>query len=220
MDAAGSVIDPSAARMIARASGGDARRALSILELAVAGDDHVPDRIDEETIAPCLGSNTVVFDRAGDAHYDTISAFIKSMRRSDVDGTLFWLARMLHAGEDPRFVARRIAIFASEDVGQADPTALGVAAAAWDVVERVGMPEGQLGLAQAAIHMATAPKSRATAEAIWNAMADAENHLDVRVPDSLRPDATRTERPNEESDPSESIPVYYRPDHRDRSVDR
>ena len=113
----------------------------------------------------------MVHDRAGDGHYDTISAFIKSMRGSDPDAAVYWLAKMLHAGEAPRFIARRIAILASEDIGQADPEAIQVAAAAWQLVERIGMPEAQLTLAQAAIHMAMAPKSPATSEALATAAA-------------------------------------------------
>ena len=200
-------ISPEAIELVARVSGGDARRALSILEVAGHRAISNGDRIEADDVTNCLGSTAILFDRAGDAHYDTISAFIKSMRRSDPDGALFWLARMLHAGEDPRFIARRIAIFASEDVGQADPSALGVAAAAWQVVERIGMPEGQLTLAQAAIHMAQAPKSRATAEAIWSAMADVENHLDRAVPDSLKPHAKRNDQ-SAEGDASAPTPRY------------
>lgn len=213
LDAPGLVPTEEAMETIARACGGDARRALSMLEVAVRGLEEPRTRLEASDVSKSIGSTSVVFDRSGDAHYDTISALIKSMRRSDVDGALFWLSRMLHAGEDPRFIARRIAIFASEDVGQADPTALGVAAAAWDVVERVGMPEGQLTLAQATIHMAKAPKSRATAEAIWNAMADVENHLDRPVPEDLRPRAIRTDRSDvDRIDPPMSVPVYYRDD--------
>ena len=209
LDAPSVEISPEAVELVARVSGGDARRALSILEIAVHRASTNEGRIDVEDVSTCLGSTGPVFDRAGDAHYDTISAFIKSMRRSDADGTLFWLARMLHAGEDPRFIARRIAIFASEDVGQSDPSALGVAAAAWEVVERVGMPEGQLTLAQAAIHMALAPKSRATAEAIWSAMADVENHLDRAVPASLRPHAHRGDPPETDAKAIPTTPNYY-----------
>jgi len=115
-----------------------------------------------------------------------ISAFTKSMRGSDPDAAVYWLARMLEAGEDPRFIARRIAILASEDVGNADPEALRVAAAAWEITERVGMPECQLTLAQAAIYMACAPKSNASAKAIWSAMSAAREGRTIEVPISLR----------------------------------
>jgi putative ATPase len=126
-----------------------------------------------------------VYDRAGDQHYDTISAFIKSMRGSDPDAAIYWLAKMLHAGEDPRFIARRIAIFASEDIGNADPEAIQVAEAAWQLVERIGMPECQLTLAQATIHMAAAPKSGASSQAIWAAMGEVREGRTHPVPKVL-----------------------------------
>ncbi|MDB5173447.1 MAG: family ATPase, partial [Phycisphaerales bacterium] len=128
----------------------------------------------------------IVYDGIGDEHYDAASALIKSMRGSDPDAAIYWVARMLEAGEDPRFIARRIAILASEDIGNADPRALMVAAAAYEVVERIGMPEAQLTLAQAAIYMATAPKSNASAMAIWSAMTDVREGRTVPVPVHLR----------------------------------
>ncbi|MDB5288790.1 MAG: ATPase, family, partial [Phycisphaerales bacterium] len=128
----------------------------------------------------------IVYDGIGDEHYDAASALIKSMRGSDPDAAIYWVARMLEAGEDPRFIARRIAILASEDIGNADPRALMVAAAAYDVVERIGMPEAQLTLSQAAIYMATAPKSNASAMAIWSAMTDVREGRTVPVPVHLR----------------------------------
>ena len=128
----------------------------------------------------------IVYDGTGDEHYDAASALIKSMRGSDPDAAVYWVARMLEAGEDPRFIARRIAILASEDIGNADPRALLVAAAAYDVVERIGMPEAQLTLAQAAIYMATAPKSNASAMAIWAAMKDVREGRTLPVPKHLR----------------------------------
>ncbi|HWE96268.1 MAG TPA: hypothetical protein VG269_20055, partial [Tepidisphaeraceae bacterium] len=128
----------------------------------------------------------IVYDGTGDQHYDAASALIKSMRGSDPDAAVYWVAMMLEAGEDPRFIARRIAILASEDIGNADPRALMVAAAAYDVVERIGMPEAQLTLSQAAIYMATAPKSNASANAIWSAMSDVREGRTVPVPVHLR----------------------------------
>jgi putative ATPase len=128
----------------------------------------------------------IVYDGTGDEHYDAASALIKSMRGSDPDAAVYWVARMLEAGEDPRFIARRIAILASEDIGNADPRALMVAAAAFEVVEKIGMPEAQLTLGQAAIYMATAPKSNASALAIWDAMADVRNGRTLPVPRHLK----------------------------------
>src|SRR5512136_2598377 len=119
-----------------------------------------------------IPAKAVQDDKAGDLHYDTISAFIKSMRGSDPDAAVYWLAKMIVAGEDPRFIARRIAILASEDVGNADPRAICVAAAAFDITERIGLPECQLTLAQAAIYMACAPKSNSATRAIYAALDD------------------------------------------------
>ncbi len=128
----------------------------------------------------------IVYDGTGDEHYDAASALIKSMRGSDPDAAVYWVARMLEAGEDPRFIARRIAILASEDIGNADPNAITVAAAAFDIVEKIGMPEAQLTLGQAAIYMATAPKSNASALAIWGAMKDVREGRTLPVPIQLR----------------------------------
>jgi putative ATPase len=188
---------------------GDARRALTALEIAVlsggvaqaepslapaastltTGGEDVPARavlIDLEVAQESIQQKAIVYDGTGDEHYDAISAFIKSMRGSDPDAAIYWLAKMLVAGEDPRFIARRIAILASEDIGNADPRAITVAAAAYDITERVGMPECQLTLAQAAIYMATAPKSNATATAIWAAMSDVKQGRTIPVPRHLR----------------------------------
>ena len=127
----------------------------------------------------------IVYDGTGDEHYDAASALIKSMRGSDPDAAVYWVARMLEAGEDPRFIARRIAILASEDIGNADPHAVVIASSTYDIVERIGMPEAQLTLAQAAIYMATA-KSNATATAIWTAMADVREGRTLPVPKHLK----------------------------------
>ena len=145
-----------------------------------------PIRIDLPVAEQSIQQKAVVYDATGDEHYDAISAFIKSMRGSDPDAAVYWLARMLHAGEDPRFIARRIAILASEDIGNADPRALQLAAAAYDITERIGMPECQLTLAQAAVYLACAPKSNATASAIWTAMSDVKHNRTLPVPRHLR----------------------------------
>ncbi|MCA9284417.1 MAG: replication-associated recombination protein A [Phycisphaerales bacterium] len=183
----------------ARISDGDARRALNALEVAAlsldaerrrAGGDG-PLAIDVAVAEESIQRKALVYDGTGDEHYDLASAFIKSMRGSDPDAAVYWLARMLEAGEDPRFVARRIAILASEDIGNADPRAIMVAAAAWEIAERIGMPECQLTLGQAAIYMATAPKSNASAQAIWAAMADVREGRTVPVPVFIRDQTNR-----------------------------
>jgi putative ATPase len=137
-------------------------------------------------VEDALQQRALPYDRAGDSHYDTISAFIKSMRGSDPDAAVYWLARMLAAGEDPRFIARRIVIQAAEDVGNADPMALVIATAAAHAVEYVGMPEAQIPLAQAAIYLACAPKSNASYLAITRAMEDVRNRPPASVPPHLR----------------------------------
>ncbi len=171
-------------------SDGDARRALTGLEVAVLsqlkGDKRGEVVIDIEVAKESIQEKGLVYDRAGDQHYDHISAMIKSMRGSDPDATVYWLARILAGGEDIRFVARRIAICAAEDVGLADPMALVLANAAVQVTEFVGMPEAQLILSEAAIYIACAPKSNSSAMAIWSAMDDVKNDKVVPVPIHLR----------------------------------
>ncbi|MDO5644929.1 MAG: replication-associated recombination protein A [Dermabacter sp.] len=172
---------------LVRLSGGDARKALTALEAAAASALASP----EATITPDLLSQAVnqaalSYDRAGDQHYDVISAFIKSMRGSDPDAALHYLARMIESGEDPRFIARRVVIAASEEVGMADPTALQVAVAAMQAVQMLGMPEGRIPLAQAVVHIATAPKSNAAYLGINRAMADVRAGKGRLVPDHLR----------------------------------
>ena len=171
---------------IASRSGGDARNALNILELAwnTARAEGVP--ISEDHVADAARKRPLVYDKGGDAHYDFTSAFIKSMRASDPDASVYYLAAMLEGGEDPRFVARRMVILASEDIGNADPRALLVAVAAAHAVEHVGLPEVQLILAQAAIYLARAPKSNAVIVALREAQADVKEHGHVRPPDALR----------------------------------
>ena len=185
-------VDDEALQHIARIAGGDARRALNALELAVTttpadkqGWVHVTLQVAEDSIQ----RRALLYDKDGDAHYDTISAFIKSLRGSDPDAALYWMAKMIYAGEDPRFIVRRMIIFASEDVGLADPQALVVATAAAQALEWVGLPEAQYALAEAALYLATAPKSNSTS-AYWKALADVEQEGKVEVPDHLK-DASR-----------------------------
>jgi putative ATPase len=179
-------VDDDALEHIARGSGGDARAALNALEaaavMALATDGVVTLQVAEEA----LQRRALPYDKAGDWHYDVISAFIKSMRGSDPDAAVYWMARMLDAGEDPRFVARRMVIFASEDVGNADPTALQVAVAAHHALEFVGLPEAKLNLSQAVIYLALAPKSNASAVAVWSADEDISSSGPLPVPDHLR----------------------------------
>jgi putative ATPase len=205
-------IDEDAINLWATMSDGDARRGLMALEVAVlslqkeagsgqqaAGSEgkvsagsgplrvagssiHINLDVAEQSIQ----RKAIVYDGTGDEHYDAASALIKSMRGSDPDAAVYWVARMLEAGEDPRFIARRIAILASEDIGNADPQAIQVAAAAFDIVEKIGMPEAQLTLGQAAIYMATAPKSNASAMAIWSAMTDVREGRTLPVPKHLK----------------------------------
>ena len=206
-------LEPDARAAIIRLASGDARRALTALEAASVaavqsaaeatpdadeaadGDD---DGVDDDVpapVKPVITADIVAravdrallrYDRNGDEHYDVISAFIKSVRGSDVDAALHYLARMIEAGEDPRFIARRIIVLASEDIGLADPTALGVAVAAADAVQYIGMPEGRIPLAQAVVHLATAPKSNAAYVGIDRAIADVREGKAGRVPKHLR----------------------------------
>ena len=155
-------VDADAVELLVQLAAGDARRALTALEVAA----EVGDRVTVEVIEQSLDKAAVRYDRDGDQHYDVVSAFIKSVRGSDVDAALHYLARMLTAGEDPRFIARRLTILASEDVGMADPTALQTAVAAAQTVQLIGMPEAQLTLAHATVHLATAPKSNAVTMAL------------------------------------------------------
>ncbi len=177
----------------ARISDGDARKALTALEIAVlsqapgsAGSAGTPVAIDLAAAEASIQAKALSYDPTGDEHYDTASALIKSMRGSDPDASVYWLARMLESGEDPRFIARRIAILASEDIGNADPQAIQVAEAAWALTERLGLPECKYALAQAAIYMAAAPKSNASAKAIWAAAEDVRQGRSVMVPRHLR----------------------------------
>jgi putative ATPase len=184
--------DEEALAHLVRIAGGDARTALNALELAV--ESTPPDgqrvvQVDLKVAEDSIQRRALLYDKDGDAHYDTISAFIKSLRGSDPDAALYWLAKMIYAGEDPRFIVRRMIIFASEDVGLADPQALTVATSAAQALEWVGLPEAQYNLAEAAIYLATAPKSN-SAGAYFKALADVEKEGKVEVPDHLK-DATR-----------------------------
>nr|WP_221218576.1 MULTISPECIES: replication-associated recombination protein A [unclassified Mycolicibacterium] len=175
-------VDDDAVDLVVQLSAGDARRALTALEVAAESGEHVT----VDTIEQSLDKAAVRYDRDGDQHYDVISAFIKSIRGSDVDAALHYLARMLTAGEDPRFVARRLMILASEDIGMADPTALLTAVAAAQTVQLIGMPEAQLTLAHATVHLATAPKSNAVTTALGAAMNDIRAGKAGLVPAHLR----------------------------------
>lgn len=185
-------MDEDALEHLSIMADGDGRRALSALELAVLTTQEVPEgaggvrHITLEIAQDSIQKKAVTYDRKGDAHYDTASAFIKSMRGSDPDAAMYYLAKMLYAGEDPRFIARRVVICASEDVGEADPMALVVATSALRAIEFVGMPEARIPLAQAVIHVANAPKSNACYEAINAAMEDIEKQETEEVPDHLK----------------------------------
>ncbi|WP_066943874.1 replication-associated recombination protein A [Microtetraspora fusca] len=175
-------LHPDALDQLVRLAGGDARRSLTYLEAAAL----LADQITVEVVERAVDKAAVRYDRQGDQHYDVVSAFIKSMRGSDADAALHYLARMVEAGEDPRFIARRIVIFASEDVGMADPTCLQVAVAAAQAVEFIGLPEGRINLAQAVIHCALAPKSNAVISAIGAAADDVRRGQIGQVPSHLR----------------------------------
>jgi putative ATPase len=175
-------VTDEAVDLLVQLSAGDARRALTALEVAAETGDAVTVDVIEQS----LDKAAVRYDRDGDQHYDVVSAFIKSIRGSDVDAALHYLARMLVAGEDPRFVARRLMILASEDIGMADPTALQTAVAAAQTVQLIGMPEAQLTLAHATVHLATAPKSNAVTTALGAAMSDIREGKAGLVPAHLR----------------------------------
>jgi putative ATPase len=178
--------DEDALRFIARTAGGDARRALTALEGAASGGGRVTVAVAEEA----LQRKALLYDRAGDEHYSVISAFIKSMRGSDPDAALYWMTRMLESGEEPRFVLRRMVIFASEDVGNADPQALVVAVAALQAYELMGLPEGTLPMTQAVTYLSLAPKSNAVIRAYGKAKETVQETGTLPVPPHLRPAPT------------------------------
>ncbi|MCI8691768.1 MAG: replication-associated recombination protein A [Lachnospiraceae bacterium] len=189
MGAYNAVIDEEALDFLADVSGGDARHALNAVELAVMSTERSGDgriHITLDVAQECIQRKAVRYDKSGDNHYDTISAFIKSMRGSDPDAAVYYLARMLHAGEEAAFIARRIMICAAEDVGNADPQALVVAVNASLAVERIGMPEAQIILSQAAAYVACAPKSNAGCEAVFLAMQEVEKSGNLPIPPHLQ----------------------------------
>ena len=182
-------IEKEAVDYLITISDGDGRLVLNSLEIGVLStpkDDNGLINIDLDTIKECILVKSAKYDKGGDEHYDTISAFIKSMRGSDPDATLYWLAKMINAGEDPKFIARRIIICASEDVGNADPQALIVAVSAFNAVNVIGMPEGRIILAQAAVYVACAPKSNASYVGINNALEDIRNNEIGDIPQYLK----------------------------------
>ncbi|MBU5438152.1 replication-associated recombination protein A [Tissierella sp. MSJ-40] len=182
-------IDKEAIDYLITIADGDGRMALNSLEIGVLStskDENGIVQIDLNTIKSSIQIKTARYDKDGDEHYDTISAFIKSMRGSDPDATLYWLAKMINAGEDPKFIARRIIICASEDVGNADPNALNIAVSAFNAVNVIGMPEGRIPLAQAAVYVATAPKSNAAYIGIDKALEDIRSKEIGKVPTHLR----------------------------------
>ena len=182
-------IEPKLLDFIANSANGDARIALNALEIAVqisSKEEGGEIKVTEEKVTDALQHKALLYDKTGEEHYNTISAFIKSLRGSDADASLYWLARMIEAGEDPEFIARRMIIFASEDIGNADPQALQVAVAAAYALEFVGLPEAQLNLAQAVTYLATAPKSNASYQALLAAKEDVEETLNEPVPLHLR----------------------------------
>jgi putative ATPase len=189
----GVALAPEAFDHLVGLAGGDARAALNVLEGAVAlaeaegvrdAEGHISPRL--EDVESAAQQRVLAYDRAGDGHYDTVSAFIKSLRGNDPDAALYWLASMVAAGEDPRFIARRLIISASEDVGNADPRALQVAVAAAQALDHVGLPEAQYALAQATTYIATAPKSNRSGSAYWAAVSDVEGRGSLAVPLHLR----------------------------------
>jgi putative ATPase len=183
------VIDDDALEFLADMSGGDARHALNAIELGIMTTDRSEDgkiHITMEVAQECIQKRRVLYDKNGDNHYDTISAFIKSMRGSDPDAAVYYLAKMLYAGEEVAFIARRIMICASEDVGNADPMALEVAVSASLAVERVGMPEAQIILSQAATYVACAPKSNAACEAVYAATREVKQSGNLPIPPHLQ----------------------------------
>ena len=182
-------LEEAALEHLVNIANGDARIALNALETAAyatVSNDEGHRTVDLDTIADALQRRSPLYDKAGEGHYDTISAFIKSVRGSSPDGALYWLARMIEAGEDPLFIARRLVVLAAEDIGLADPQALGVAMAAQQAVHFLGMPEGRIPLAEATVYLATAPKSNSAYTAIEMALEDARKQANDPVPLHLR----------------------------------
>lgn len=179
-------IDIKETGAILRYSGGDARKLLNILELVVNAASGDPVEITDRNVENCLQQNPLAYDKDGEMHYDIISAFIKSIRGSDPDAALYWLARMIEGGEDPKFIARRLVISAAEDIGLANPNALLLANAAFDAVNKIGWPEGRIPLAEATVYLATSAKSNSAYNGIANALALVRNTGNQPVPLHLR----------------------------------
>ena len=192
-------IDDSAIDLISNMASGDARWALNTLELAFNTIDPTGNNgaISDKTVLEVVQTKSLNYDKLGDSHYDTISAFIKSIRASDPDASIYWLARMLSAGEDPMFIARRLVISASEDIGLADPRALTVAISAQQALHLIGLPEGRIPLAEATIYLAAAPKSNSAYKAINEAMSEVSNSGDMPVPLHLRNPVTNLMKDSE-----------------------
>jgi len=169
-----------------RASGGDGRRLLNVLELVVGGISATPAVVTNASVDSVIQSNPIQYDKTGEAHYDIISAFIKSIRGSDPNAAVYYLARMIEGGEDAKFIARRMVISAAEDIGLANPTALVMATTSFEALERIGMPEGRIVLSQCAVYLATSPKSNAAYQAIGNAQSLVRQTGDLSVPMALR----------------------------------
>lgn len=184
-------ITPEATEELIRQSGGDARIMLNALEVAVDISDERESLIDRDTIREAYQTHHYKYDRAGEEHYNTISAFIKSVRGSDPDAAVYYLARMLEAGEDPKFIARRLIVLASEDIGNAEPYSLTLATSAFTAVDYVGMPEARIILAQAATYLASCPKSNASYKAIGEASEAVKKQPNLKIPFHLRPAPTQ-----------------------------
>ncbi len=219
----GVAVDDEALTALAASVGGDARIALNALEAAVLGArarDGAAPHVGVEDVEEALQHRTYLYDRQGDAHYDTISAFIKSLRGSDADAALYWLARMIEAGEDPLFIVRRMVILASEDVGLADPQALVVATACQQAVHFIGLPEGFYAMAETALYLALAPKSNSVGSAYTAALRDVENTRNDPVPLHLRNAVTGLMRQmgygqgykNAHDHPGHEVEQQHRPD--------
>ena len=182
------VFTPEAKKAMLGLSGGDGRKLLSALELAVGMVPKAGSKvtIEQETVENAVGRKASRYDKGGEMHYDVISAFIKSMRNSDPNAAIYWLARMIESGEDPEFIARRMVILASEDIGNADPMALVLATSCWNAIRAVGWPESQLIFSQTAAYLAAAPKYNAATTAIGKAMEDVKNNPNLEVPLHIR----------------------------------
>ena len=211
------VLEPAAAQFLAEICEGDARRALTALEIAVRSTEPNAEGqvvVTPEVMGECVQRRVIAYDKDEDQHYDTISAFIKSIRGSDPDAAIYWLAKMLEGGEDPRFIARRLIISASEDIGNADPRGLTVAVAAMQAVEFIGMPEARITLAQATTYLATAPKSNAAYLAVNEAMTDIRAGRVQPVPEHLKNVHVKAEG-------KERAPDYLYPhDYKDTAVEQ